>query len=64
VLLAHCASAVQLVRQVLLVLQTYDPQLAAAVWLHVPAPEQNEAGWSIDPLHDAARPHDTLAAAS
>ena len=33
------------------------------LWLHAPAPEQNEAGWTIDPLHDAARPHDTLAAA-
>jgi hypothetical protein len=31
VLFAQCASDVQLVRQVLLVLQTYAPQLAAAV---------------------------------
>ena len=63
-LLAQCASDVQLVWQVLLVPQTYAPQVAAAVWLHAPAPEQNEAGWTIEPLHDAARPHDTLAAAS
>jgi len=32
--------------------------------VHVPAPEQNDAGCSVDPLHDVARPHDTVAAAS
>jgi hypothetical protein len=36
---------VQSVRQVLLVLQTYAPQPVAALWLHVPLPEQNDAGW-------------------
>jgi hypothetical protein len=64
VLLAQCASDVQSVRQLLFVLQTYTSQLCAVVWLQVPAPEQNDAGWNVDPLHDAARPHEAEAAAS
>ena len=62
--LAQFASDVQSARQVLLVLQTYAPQVVATDWMHMPLPEQNDAGCNIDPLHDAARPHDTLAAAS
>src|SRR5262245_46367833 len=54
----------QSVRQVLFVLQTYDPQSRAAASLHAPAPEQNDAGWNIDPVHDIARPHGTVVAAS
>jgi hypothetical protein len=42
---AQCASELQLVRQVVLVAQTYAPQFVAAVWVQVPAPEQVEAGW-------------------
>ena len=34
-----------------------------AAWLHVPVPVQVEAGWSVVPLQDRARPHDTEAAA-
>jgi hypothetical protein len=64
VLFAQCPSAVQSVRHALFAPQTYDPQLAVSAWLHAPVPEQNDAGWNVDPLHDAARPHDTLAAAS
>jgi hypothetical protein len=30
------------------------------VWLHVPVPEQCEGGWYVDPLHDVARPQETL----
>ena len=60
---AHCASSVQLVRQVLLVLHTYAPQPVVAVWLHAPLPEQNDAGWNVVPLHAMDRPHDTVDAA-
>jgi len=55
---------VQSVRQVLFALHTNAPQLVAAVWLHVPLPEQNDTGWNVDPLQDAPRPHDAVAAAS
>ena len=34
-----------------------------AAWLHVPVPEQVDAGWYVVPVHDTARPHDTDAAA-
>ena len=34
-----------------------------AAWLQVPAPLQVDAGCSVDPLHERARPHDTDAAA-
>ena len=54
----------QSARQVLLVLQTYEPQVVAGVWVHMPLPEQNDAGCSVDPLHDVARPQETVAAAS
>jgi hypothetical protein len=30
------------------------------VWLHVPVPEQNDGGWRVAPLHDAAVPHDRV----
>jgi len=32
--------------------------------LHVPAPEQNDAGWNVAPLHDVVMPHETVADAS
>jgi hypothetical protein len=54
---------VQSVRQVLLVLQTYEPQLDVPAWLQVPPPEQNDAGWNVVPLHDMPRPHETVVAA-
>jgi len=44
----------------LLVLQTYEPQLDVPAWLHVPLPEQNDAGWNVVPLHDMPSPHDTV----
>ena len=52
----------QVVRQVLLVLQTYAPQLCVPGWVHVPEPLQCDAGWWVDPVHEAPAPHDTLAA--
>ena len=45
-------------------LQTYAPQLVAALWLHVPVPEQNDAGWNVAPLHEVGMPQETVAAAS
>jgi hypothetical protein len=59
----QCASAVQSVRQVLLVLHTYEPQPVVAVWLHAPLPEQNDIGWNVVPLHAMDRPHDMVDAA-
>jgi hypothetical protein len=60
---AQCASAVQLMRQVLLVLHTYEPQPVVAVWLHAPVPEQNDAGWNVAPLHAIDMPQETVDAA-
>jgi hypothetical protein len=57
---AQWASAVQLERQVLLALHTYAPQPVVAAWLHVPMPEQNDAGWNVVPVHDTDRPHDMV----
>jgi hypothetical protein len=39
------------------------PHEAAAIWLHVQLPEQNEGAWYVVPVHDVARPHDVEAAA-
>jgi hypothetical protein len=32
------------------------PQLLVEVWLQLPAPEQNDGGWYVVPLHDDPRP--------
>ena len=53
----------QLVRQ-LVPLQTYAPQLCVAACVHVPEPLQRDAGCCVDPVHEAAAPHVTVAAAS
>ena len=39
------------------------PQVVEAVWLHVPLPVQVDAGCSVVPLQDRAKPHETEAAA-
>ena len=28
--------------------------------MHAPLPEQNDAAWNVVPVHDIARPHDTV----
>jgi hypothetical protein len=38
------------------------PQLVVAVCLHVPDPEQNDADCSVVPVHDTARPQETVVA--
>ena len=51
-------------RQVLLVLQTYAPQLCDPGWVHAPEPLQCDAGWSVEPAHEAPAPHDALVPAT
>ena len=51
-------SLAQLVLHALLVPHKYAPQSIVLVWLHAPVPEQNEGGWRVEPVHDAAAPHD------
>jgi hypothetical protein len=52
---------VQVVRQ-LDPLQTYAPQLCVAGCVHALTPSQWEAGWNVDPAHEAPAPHDALTA--
>jgi hypothetical protein len=44
--------------------QTYAPQLCVAGCVQAPEPLQCDAGWYVEPVHEAAAPHDALAAAS
>ena len=60
--LAQSAVLVQVVRQVLLVLQTYAPQLCVPGWVHALTPSQCDAGCKVDPEHEAPAPHDALTA--
>ena len=41
--------------------QTYAPQLCVAGWVHALTPSQCDAGWNVDPEHEAPAPHDALA---
>jgi hypothetical protein len=61
--LAQSALPAQLVRQVD-PLQTYAPQLCDAGWVHAPEPLQRDAGWNVEPVHDAPAPHVAVAAAT
>ena len=44
--------------------QTYAPQLWDVAAVHAPEPLQWDAGWNVDPVHDAAAPQVALAEAS
>ncbi len=59
--LTQSALLVQVVRQ-LAPLQTYAPQLCVAGWVHALTPSQCDAGWNVDPVHEAPAPHDALTA--
>jgi hypothetical protein len=50
-------SLAQLVLHALFAPQTYGPQSIGLVWLQEPVPEQNDGGWRVEPLHEAAVPH-------
>jgi hypothetical protein len=39
------------------------PQVVVLCWLQVPVPEHFDGGWKVEPVHDCARPHETVLAA-
>ena len=52
----HWSSAVHVDRHELLVPHWYAPQSIVLAWVHVPAPEQNDGGWNVVPVHEMGAP--------